>query len=105
MKRLGMYAHFDGMTWPVTGLDLNDLEWRLRYANAGGGDSQRKRDVLAAAGIISAYRALLFLPRRELNKRVTELKRAARLGDSKHSALGAGAGQGPKESDPETEGL
>ncbi len=76
-KRYGLNASFDGMCWPVVTQELNDLEWRLRYA-ANGKDSDR----LTAAGVISAYRALIWMPRRTLLKRVAQLRRMAKLPDS-----------------------
>lgn len=84
VRRYGMTAFFDGMSWPVTGLDLNNLEWRLRYAADGVAlvDTPATRDRLTAASVVAAYRALLLLPRRELNKRVTQLRAAARLPDT-----------------------
>jgi len=82
-KRHGMNASFDGMCWPVLTQELNDLEWRLRYA-ANGKDSDR----LSAAGVISAYRALLLLPRRTLLTRIAQLRKMAKLPDARHPKVG-----------------
>ena len=76
-KRHGMTGYFGGMAWPVPGLDLNDLEWNLRYG------AESRTLMLSAASVVSAYRSLLALPRRELNKRVTQIKHAAALPDSR----------------------
>lgn len=46
-------VRFDGMTWPLAGGAIGDLEWRLRYGVAS------RNDLLVAASVLSAYMALV----------------------------------------------
>lgn len=49
-------AHFDGMSWPTIGKTLVKLDYRFRYGDPA---SITRSDLLQAASILSAYRALV----------------------------------------------
>lgn len=58
-KTTNHYANFDGMTWPRISAGIGDIEWALRY-----GEPTRE-EVLVAASVLNAYRALIKLGRVE----------------------------------------
>jgi hypothetical protein len=53
------YVRFDGMVWSVPSDAMSDLNWKLRYG------TPTKRDLLAAAGVLSDYAALIARTRDE----------------------------------------
>jgi hypothetical protein len=62
---------FERRTWVAPCTDLNELEWRLRYAQ----DRLCKADLLAAAGAISCYSVLVEMPERDRREIVRELRK------------------------------
>lgn len=48
----------ESVTWHRTGKELDDLEWRARYAP----QTLTREDIMAFAGIASSYRALIYKP-------------------------------------------
>lgn len=62
---------FDGMTWPLPNEEMGNLEWRLRYNPPA---SMMQRDLLAAAGIISAYMQMVHDPESVRRVVVRELR-------------------------------
>ncbi len=59
---------FDGMSWPLP--ENHGLEHRLRYGNAAPGD------LICAATIVAAYKALVMATNEKRRKVAAELKRA-----------------------------
>lgn len=49
----GAYAVFDGMTWPLPGERMGEVEWQMRYGEPD------KQDRMLAASIIAAYRQMV----------------------------------------------
>jgi hypothetical protein len=72
----GAYRHFEGMTWPVPGERLDELESALRFAERGAVFSISERLVIAS--FLSAYRELVALPARVRDARVRELRKGPR---------------------------
>jgi hypothetical protein len=72
----GAYRHFEGMTWPVPGERLDELESALRFAERGAVFSMSERLVIAS--FLSAYRELVALPARVRDARVRELRKGPR---------------------------
>ena len=72
----GAYRHFEGMTWPVPGERLDELESALRFAERGAVFSMSDRMVIAS--FLSAYRELVALPARARDARVRELRKGPR---------------------------
>lgn len=62
------------MTWPQPGEGMGEVEWRLRYALP---EQVTRSDLLYAAGVISAYRALVATTQFNRNKVCGALQRAA----------------------------
>lgn len=67
------YRHFEGMTWPVPGQRLDELEWLLRFADQSAVPAMSDRLVIAS--YLSAYRELVALPVRVREARVRELRK------------------------------
>ena len=65
-------AHFDGMGWPRDCDFLDEVNHRLRYGEPS------KSDLLVAADVMSAYRALITDPSRKRAMVVRVLKSVAR---------------------------
>jgi hypothetical protein len=65
------WATFDEMVWPIPDKNAGDLEWHLRYAT-----EWTLSDRLAAASIVSAYRALVPSPRRKRDYVIAKLREA-----------------------------
>lgn len=63
-------AHWDGTSWPRAGDPASELSWRLRYAEPTRGD------ILSAAGIVSAYRDLIWKTGRQREDIVRQLRKA-----------------------------
>jgi hypothetical protein len=61
---------FREMSWPRAGKYASDLEWLLRYGDP------TKSDLLAAAGIISAYQQMVFDPESKRRIVIAGLRRA-----------------------------
>ena len=61
--------HFLGMTWPCPGEEMNDLEWTLRYG------TPTRENLLSAAGIIGAYRQMVFDNYKKRQMVIRELRR------------------------------
>lgn len=84
------YAHFDdGTGWPLPshGGDEEDdvsLEWALRYGQP------TRVQILEAAGIISAYEALVRLPQRRRSEVVRAILAAAKTNTAAGRARGEG---------------
>lgn len=72
------YRHFDGMTWPVPGERLDELETLLRFADRGA--VLLMEDRLVIASYLSAYRELVALPSKLRDARVRELRKGPRTG-------------------------
>lgn len=70
---LGAYRHFEGMTWPVPGDRLDELESALRFSESGAVFSMSERMVIAS--FLSAYRELVSLPARVRDAMVRELRK------------------------------
>lgn len=81
----GKYAVFDGMTWPVPGEVVADIEWRLRYSHAAGELS--KEDRLFVASVLSAYRQMFEDTVKKRNGVVRNLRQAAVIADVEASQL------------------
>ena len=71
-----VYRHFEGMTWPVPGARLDELESALRFGERGAVFSMSDRMVIAS--FLSAYRELVALPARVRDARVRELRKGPR---------------------------
>lgn len=65
-----MHRNFNGMSWPVPGKGLNELEWAARYAS-----SLTMSERLVAASVMSAFTELIRLPQRRRNKVIAELRK------------------------------
>jgi hypothetical protein len=65
------WLRFDGMTFPFDDEDESDesVEWRLRYSTPS------KKDLMAAASIMSAYNALIFKTQKERNHACEQIKK------------------------------
>ena len=50
-------SSFDGMCWPNAGLDLQELEHRLRYGDVDGADR------MLAATVVAAYMEIILCNR------------------------------------------
>ncbi len=72
------YRDFEGMTWPVPGERLDELERAMRFAERGFVFSMSERVVIAS--FLSAYRELVALPARERDAMVRELRKGPRTG-------------------------
>lgn len=71
MTKPSPYVQFDGMTWPHPN-DPAEVEWRLRYGTLS-------RDInMTAASYVEAYRHLIRMDRRTREKRIAELRKAAK---------------------------
>jgi hypothetical protein len=68
---MNIWTHIDDMTWPMPCEDMNDLSYRLTYA-----DNISKQDRLAAASVMAAYRQMIRDPR-DQRQRVVRGIRAA----------------------------
>lgn len=69
-------GQYDLMTWPNPD-DPTDTEWRLRYAGMLNLDIT-SRDRMVAASAMHAYRALIELPQRERNQRISQIRAATK---------------------------
>lgn len=67
---MNFYRYFLGMCWPVPGDDMDELEWRLRYAG-----ELPMSDRLVAASVLDAYKELIRLPQLQRNARIRELRK------------------------------
>lgn len=65
---MGLSERIDDMIWPNAGVDLDDLEWQLRYG-------AMPPTSVSTAGIISAYRELLTCTVKKREYIVGELKK------------------------------
>ena len=69
------WAHLSNETaWPLPCEGMDELEWRLRYFP----DAATNEEYLAAASIISAYRALVMASGKVRAQTGAELKRRAK---------------------------
>lgn len=66
----------DLMTWPNPD-DPADVEWRLRSARMLDLDITT-RERMVAASFMHAYRALIEMPQRERNQRISQIRTATR---------------------------
>jgi hypothetical protein len=64
------WARFDGMTWPVPGERLDEVEHTLRYGTPS------RSDLLQAASVIAAYSQMLRDPRRHREHVVRNVREA-----------------------------
>lgn len=64
------YAHFTGMSWPLPGKELGDLEWTLRYGPDGAILESRR----SAASVVSAYWVLINMSERERRKIIAGIR-------------------------------
>jgi hypothetical protein len=71
VKFTAVSAHFGEMSWPKHGKFALTLDHRLRYAPV---ESITRSELLHAASIISAYRALIEKPKRERDSIVAVLR-------------------------------
>jgi hypothetical protein len=88
LRVVGRTAYFGGMAWPLPDDGDDDepsVEWTLRY-----GEPSRE-DLLAAASILSAYRALVTTSSRQRAYVVRMLRWAEQRADDS-AAPGRGAG-------------
>jgi hypothetical protein len=67
------YLLFDGMCWPDP-TDPRESEWRLRYRP----DSITRKDQMALASVMHAYRYLIGLDSRTRQQRVMQIRAALR---------------------------
>ena len=65
---MSLYHYFDGMTWPVPGQPLDDVEATLRY-------SSRANEAMGAASIVAAYRELIECNRNKRNAVIKEIRK------------------------------
>ena len=66
----GTFASFDGMTWPVPGWRLDELNYTLRHG------VPTRSDLLLAASVLSAYRQMVSDPVRKREFVVRHLREA-----------------------------
>ncbi len=66
---MSSYVRFDGMTWPNPDA-LGETEHALRYGQP------TRADLLVAASVLGAYRALVLDPQHRRNKNVAGIRRA-----------------------------
>lgn len=59
----------DFMAWPNP-LDPDEVEWKLRYS------TPTKSELMHASSVLAAYRALIFLPSRTREKRISAIRKA-----------------------------
>lgn len=64
------FASFDGMTWPVPGVRLDELNYTLRHG------VPTRSDLLLAASVLSAYRQMVSDPVRKREVVVRRLREA-----------------------------
>lgn len=63
------WARFDTMVWPIPDGDMSELEWRLRHG------IPTEADVMAAAGVIAAYRQMVNDPEKKRRVVIRHLRR------------------------------
>jgi hypothetical protein len=68
------YRKFDDMTWPAPCEKMDELEWSLRY-----GEFVSRKEALAAAAIISAYRQLISDPLYKRQRVINQLKQGPNI--------------------------
>lgn len=66
------YASFDGMIWTLPGEHMSEVEHALRYG------TPTKQQLLYAAGVIEAYRQMVWDPETKRRRVVRNLRRAQR---------------------------
>ena len=76
LSAAGRYAFFDGMTWPTGDIqcDGGTLVWLLRHGEPS------RADLLVAASIVSAYRALIHDKSQDQRNEIVSKIRMAVLG-------------------------
>lgn len=79
---MALHHIFDGMTWPLPGEDMDELEWRMRYSGYYSDGHLDKNDRYSAASIIGAYSELVRCSAEKRRHVVAEL-RTAQKGQSK----------------------
>jgi hypothetical protein len=71
-----IYRHFDGMSWPYPGDELNDLEDLLRYGPDDLSDTSVTREQeLLIASVLAAYRDLVWSTISKRNRVIKELRK------------------------------
>lgn len=65
-----LWLNFGEMAWPAPGERMDEIEHALRYGTPS------RKDVLAAASIIAAYRELVNAPRKKRDHVVRKLRSA-----------------------------
>jgi len=66
-----MHKRIDDMVWPVPGKTMNELEYALRYSRE---PRLTRLTRLMAAEVISAYRQMIFEPRRKRDRVIAKLR-------------------------------
>ncbi len=66
----------DVMTWPNPN-DPSEVEWRLRFSRMLGLEVTSS-DRMVAASFMHAYRALVEMPQRERNARISQIRTATK---------------------------
>lgn len=67
-KRHSKWLSWEGMTWPLPETDENSVEWKLRYGEP------TKGELLFAASVLNAYRALVLTTDKQRKEVVKTLK-------------------------------
>lgn len=67
-------GRYDLMTWPNPD-DPAEVEWRLRFARMLGLEIT-SGDRMIAASVMHAYQALIEMPQRERNQRISQIRAA-----------------------------
>lgn len=84
MRIVGTHVARDNGTMWSTPADHPDggLEWRLRYAS----EAQLVRDRFLAASVVESYRSLIWLPEKERNAVIRDLRSAMKKMHERDSA-------------------
>lgn len=68
----GSVARFDGMSWPVPGERLDEVEHALRYGTPS------RSEMLLAASVLEAYRQMVTDPRTKREHVIRTLRKVMR---------------------------